>query len=226
MILDYELKLCKASWERVTGVKFCTSHTAKMKGIHSLSTWKGDNKYCRAYSKNKKNICYYCYVEGLAKFYGRQFVEKYKRNSEILKKQLLKVHLDLSRCKQKYYRFESFGDLSSMKQVMNYFQICYDNPTKRFALWTKNPWIIEWVIKEKGWGKPKNLNIIYSSRQLNKCDLRIFEKYDFIDKIFTVYDKNYIKKHHIEINCGARDCATCLKCYEENDIRIINEELK
>ena len=54
--------------------------------------------------------------------------------------------------------------------------------------------------------KPKNVNIIYSSMFINKqveCD------YPFVDKIFTVYDKDYIKDNKININCGGRSCLSC-----------------
>jgi hypothetical protein len=44
--------------------------------------------------------------------------------------------------------------------------------------------------------------------------------------VFTVYDKAYSKQHNVEINCGARNCLTCHKCYEHNDIFFVNETLK
>ena len=50
--------------------------------------------------------------------------------------------------------------------------------------------------------------------------------YDFIDKIFTVYDKDYISAHDVSINCGAKSCLTCHKCYVKSKIKYINEKLK
>ena len=50
--------------------------------------------------------------------------------------------------------------------------------------------------------------------------------YDFIDKIFTVYDKNYINARDVNINCGAKSCLTCHKCYVRSKTKYINEKLK
>ena len=75
-----------------------------------------------------------------------------------------------------------------------------------------------------GYKKPDNLNILISALYLNKSiDIA---KYNFADKIFTVYDKTYIEKNQIEINCGARDCMSWLKCYTKNNVKYINEKLK
>ena len=75
-----------------------------------------------------------------------------------------------------------------------------------------------------GYKKPENLNIIISSLFINK-QLNI-SNYNFADKVFTVYDKKTATDRNININCGARDCSTCLKCYTKNDIKVINELLK
>ena len=48
----------------------------------------------------------------------------------------------------------------------------------------------------------------------------------FADKVFTVYTKDYIEEHHIEINCGAKACLRCMLCYKHNDVKYINEVLK
>ena len=48
--------------------------------------------------------------------------------------------------------------------------------------------------------------------------------YEFIDKVFTVYDD--ANAGGVNINCGARDCATCGRCYLKNDTVFINEKLK
>ena len=35
-----------------------------------------------------------------------------------------------------------------------------------------------------------------------------FSQYEWADRVFTVYDKNYIKDHDVEINCGGRSCMS------------------
>lgn len=127
-----------------------------------------------------------------------------------------------------YFRFESFGDLASSIQVVNYFNMAKKNPQMHCALWTKNPWFIAYAIKEYGIEKPANLTILVSSYLVNVDMSAYFEKkgYDFIDKVFTVYDKKTAKENGIEINCGGRDCASCGRCYENIGGRVVNELLK
>ena len=78
---------------------------------------------------------------------------------------------------------------------------------------------------KKGETKPKNLNIVLSSLEMNQ--VTDFSQYEWADRVFTVYDKNYIKDHDVEINCGGRSCMSCLKCYRKsNKTFYINEKLK
>ena len=55
----------------------------------------------------------------------------------------------------------------------------------------------------------------------------------FVDKVFTVFEKEYAKEHGIEINCGTWDtnsldhrCKLCLKCYTLDDKTYYINELK
>jgi hypothetical protein len=121
-----------------------------------------------------------------------------------------------------YFRFESFGDLNNAIQVINYFNICKKNPGVKFALWTKNPDYIAEAIRA-GHEKPENLNIVLSSLFLNK---ERKTRYSFIDKVFTVYDPEFIQENKTEINCGAKNCFSCGLCYEKNGVRNIREKLK
>ena len=70
--------------------------------------------------------------------------------------------------------------------------------------------------------------IVFSSLFLNKESDAA--GYDFIDKVFTVYDENTIKNQGIEINCGARSCFKCRRCYMPNPdgvkVQQIRENLK
>jgi hypothetical protein len=103
-------------------------------------------------------------------------------------------------------------------QCANYFNICRKNPQTKFALFTKNPHIIKECI-DSGNKKPKNLQIIQSSLFIGKPQKKA---YDFVDKVFTVY----ADCEGVEINCGARNCFECHKCYTKNKIEYINEKLK
>jgi hypothetical protein len=50
--------------------------------------------------------------------------------------------------------------------------------------------------------------------------------FPFVDKVFTVYDPDFIEAENIDINCGARNCFDCGLCYEKNGVAVINEKLK
>ena len=116
---------------------------------------------------------------------------------------------------------EIIGDLINETQLINYFNICKKNPGTHFALWTKNPHIVKNVTDKIK--KPKNLQIILSSLFINhEVDI---SNMPYIDKVFTVYDQKTINEENIVINCGARNCLKCHKCYETG-VKIINEKLK
>jgi hypothetical protein len=142
-------------------------------------------------------------------------------NQRILTSSVLPMEL-LPTINNLYFRFEAFGDLNNDVQVMNYFNLCYKNPKTKFALWTKNPDFIQSAIV-KGYDKPENLNIVLSSLFINK---ERKTQYPFVDKIFTVYDPQYIEENNVSINCGSRNCFDCGLCYEKNNVTIINEKLK
>ena len=206
--------------KKINGLHFTTNHTGKMSGMASISTAVCNNERCKKNASIPGSICAKCYAATMAKrFPGME--KPLVQNQQILTSNILPDEL-LPVINVLYFRFEAFGDLNNDIQVINYFNICKKNPNVKFALWTKNPDYIAKAIKA-GHEKPENLNIILSSLFINK---ERKTRYDFVDKIFTVYDPQYIEKENIEINCGARNCFECGLCYNKNDIRIINEKLK
>lgn len=120
-----------------------------------------------------------------------------------------------------YFRLESFGDLINEIHFENYCNLCEKNPQTKFALWTKNPFIIDPVLKRRK--KPENLIIVQSSPFLN---VEIKPAYDFVDKVFTVYTKDFITDNNVQINCGKKRCMECKLCYEKNGCTYIREKLK
>ena len=194
-------------------------HTGKMKGMQSISTSCKTNPFCEEHAKVDGSICQKCYAQRQMKMYTNMSA-CFEKNAEILTNEILKDE-DLPKLNCQYFRFEAFGDLINKTQVLNYFNICKKNPGVKFALWTKNPWLITEVADQK----PDNLQIIVSSLFINSA-MQIGPSYTFVDKVFTVYDKKTIEKENIDINCGARNCLECHKCYEHNGIKYINERLK
>ena len=94
-----------------------------------------------------------------------------------------------------------------------------------FALFTKNPGFVSRAIRLIR--KPANVQIVLSSLFMNK---QARGNFPFVDKIFTVYDEQFIEKHGVQINCGARSCLGCQRCYLPNPngekVQQIREQVK
>lgn len=202
------------------GLHFTTKHSGKMSGMVSISTSVTTNERCKKNAQIKGSICEKCFASKQMRVFP-SMEKPMVENQRILTSSVLPMEL-LPTINNLYFRFEAFGDLNNDIQVMNYFNLCYKNPKTKFALWTKNPDFIESTIKQ-GYKKPENLNIVLSSLFINQ---ERKSKYDFVDKIFTVYDPTYIEENNVSINCGSRNCFECGLCYEKNNVTIINEKLK
>ena len=151
--------------------------------------------------------------------------ERLEDNADILTTRLLKDR-EIPVTNAAVFRFESFGDLYNITHLTNYVLICERNPYTHFGLWSKNIWILQELFNDCGIKKPDNLSIIVSSPMLNKTMELDREKYWFVDHVFTVYDKQFIKENDVDINCGARDCLGCQRCYHRNTEFYVNEKLK
>lgn len=206
--------------KRVSGLHFTVNHSGKMEGMVSISTSVTTNERCAKNAKIKGSVCEKCFA-ARQMAYQKNMVPPMVENQRILTSEILPLE-KLPIINNIYFRFEAFGDLNNDIQVINYFNMCYKNPRVKFALWTKNPDFIAEAIA-KGYEKPENLNIVLSSLFLNK---ERTNRYDFVDKVFTVYEKSYIAENDVEINCGARNCFSCGLCYEKNGVSVINEVLK
>ena len=209
-----------ANSRKHNGLHFTVNHSGKMSGMVSISTSVTTNARCEKNAQIKGSICEKCFAAKQMKVFP-SMEKPMVENQRILTTSVLPMEL-LPTINNLYFRFEAFGDLNNDIQVINYFNLCYKNPKVKFALWTKNPDYIESAIKQ-GYKKPDNLNIVLSSLFINQ---ERKSKYDFVDKIFTVYDPQYIEENKTPINCGARNCFDCGLCYEKNNVKLINEKLK
>ena len=205
------------------------NHTGKMKGMNSLSTSCLENPNCikRLENGSGNHICSYCFSEAQQK---RQKTtrEKMRRNTAILTERLFVV-AEMPFLNSSIFRLEAFGDLVNPTQARNYIRLAKRNPGTTFALWTKNPWILEEAIKAEG--KPGNMIVILSAELLDVQQPEILfrrmkNRFSFIDKMFLVYRPETVKAENIDINCGARSCMQCRKCYTPGTAEIIKEELK
>lgn len=194
-----------------------------MSGLQSLSTSVTTNPHCIARRAKGDSICAKCFAAAM--------MQRYKaldactiENGRILSAGLI-PDSQLPIIPVRYFRFEATGDLSSMIQAANYIRIAAKNPDTLCALWTKNPQYIQQAINA-GFVIPANLQIVLSSPLINKPIKST--RFDFVNKIFTVYDKTAAKGANI--NCGARSCLACGRCYRPNPdgakLQYINEVLK
>lgn len=212
-------KVSLAHWERETGIKFTKKHTAKMETVISLST-SPECGLCNKRANCDKSICKACYSRRMVKRF-KNLGAMLNRNDKLIKYNKLEIVPDLG--KYSIVRFEAFGDVETELQIANYFNIAMHNSNTHFALWTKNPWIVEKAINTYDLVKPSNLKIIGSSWFINKPMVDYYKTFDFIDNIFTVYDTDTNN-----INCGGKSCKECgYKCYHgTHTTYTINELLK
>lgn len=195
--------------------------TGKMEGIPSISTSCLENPICIERMKNGEAVCFHCFAAASLDRFKTAGIHAANNfhllNAMIIPDELLPRFRNVS-----IVRIESFGDVASVIQAINYLNICLANPSVTFAAWTKNAniWnaaIDEWLAGEK----PENLSLVYSSFKLNQpaAAAEYFTKdgRNNFDHVFTVFDKAAASTYGPEfITCGARDCATCRRCYKKD----------
>lgn len=198
----------------------------KLEGIDSVSSSACDNAICKKRMKNGSSICAKCYAN------TQQKLEKGLKEHNILNGIILKnILFPIKTLKylpifSKFLRIESFGDVENVTQARNYIRIIKAFPRKRCAIWSKN--LAIWAEAFRLEGKPKNATYVHSSLMINQPDTDALEKFDFIDHIFTVYDREHADK--VTINCGGKKCMDCIRkkknCYFKDGSTFINEILK
>lgn len=205
------------------GLHYTINHTGKMAGLQSLSSSIILNPNCVRRMQKHDSICSKCFAAAMMNRY-KDLDRCLQGNAPILTGSILPDSV-LPVIPSRYFRFEAYADLNNWIQFVNYRNIAAKNPDTLCALWTKNPHIIAQAL-ERGYTIPANMQIVLSSPLVNKPIKST--KYTFVNKIFTVYDKEASKG--VNINCGARSCLACGRCYRPNPegtkIQYINEVLK
>jgi hypothetical protein len=202
----------------------------KLAGFKAISTSQKGNCNCEKLSKIAGTICQKCYAHIYLNM-RRELRMAMAINYVILTQHLLEDD-EIPIIRTVFARIESFGDLEMVKnggliQSRNYTRIVKKNFRTYWGWWTKHPELMQKGIDAEG-GKPCNLKCVYSSPFINKEIVleKLREKCPCIDKIFTVFDKPFIKANNIQINCGSRDCWNCGICYTNNTIKYVREVLK
>lgn len=206
------------------GALWQTTHSGKMQGISSIGTSCANNPHCIARRQNGESVCSKCYASTYMKM-RHALKERLEDNAKLLSTRLLQAD-EVPIINDPIFRFESFGDLYNATHLENFLLICNANPNTKFALYTKNIWILDEVFNVKGIAKPENLSVVVSSPLLNKHIELDMNKYWFVDHVFTVYDKKFIADNDVNINCGAKSCFGCQLCYHTNTNFYVSEKLK
>jgi len=208
---------------------FCTDHGGKMADVISVSTSPLENPYCQERAKNNNSICSHCYSIQFNE-YRKDLRVKLARNTELFTTEIIPVNeWPVFPAFIEIFRLEAFGDLGNVIQAQNYINFAKANESGTynkcmFALWTKNIMLLKAAFKYTE--KPGNMIIIYSSPCVNRPTLKALD-IPFIDKVFTVWNnKETAADNHVTINCGARNCNTCRRCYSRRTAKLINELLK
>lgn len=181
-----------------------SKHEGKMEGFQSISVYP------------RCSCPLPCYAKRLLK-YRKTLRDALKINSRLLKFDL--PGDKIPRINAVYFRFNSFGELLNLTHLKNLCKIAEANERTTFTLWTKQYNLVEHAFSL--YERPKNLLIIYSSKELN-TPLNI-KDYKQCDKVFTVWEKS------VEPSDGfpcQKKCLECLMCYSRNKVKYINEEVK
>lgn len=196
----------------------CKDHDGKMLGMWSVSTSPFMNPYCIARHKNGNSICSKCFSIALNE-QRPELREKLERNTILWTTEIIPIEC-FPILPVTMFRFESFGDLNNIIQLVNYFNFCLVNPDVKFAIWTKNTFLFK-MARELGVIKPKNLEIVESAPLFNT---EIDPSDEWVDRVFVVYTKEYFEADFI--NCGLRKCIECQNCYNPNGPKVIKELVK
>lgn len=220
-------RLSIEEFEAYTGIMFSHNMSGKMEGVLAISTNCKANPYCKARLANGEGICASCFAQKTEKHYYELYANT-ALNAEILSTEIIPWEL-IPEINTDIVRIESFGDLINPTQAENYLRIIIKNPNVRFGWWTKNPNFIHIALRDYHNGEvPKNVQIVLSSLHLNE-EAKINPKFKyFISKVFTVYTPCYFNAMNIDmesfINCGARSCKQCQRCYNKEDYNVINKQ--
>ena len=204
-------------------LKVSTGLRGKMAGMTVITSACTTNPHCEKLAQIKGSICEHCYaMRGLSYMRGPR--EAYVKNGELLSAGIIPTR-ELPFINATYCRLESHGDIINETHLENYMRICRHNPQTTFVLWTKMYNLVYNYFKNHK--APKNFVLVISSLKVNQPMGEMLTRFKELGlkrvKLFTVYDKPYLKEHpEVPIQCHGKNCLKCLCCYASKE-EIINE---
>ena len=185
--------------------------SGKMADIGSINSSPLNNPFCLKMSKTD-TVCAACYSIKSLTTYRKNCNKSWSDNGRILSEKEHKVS-DMPRLNAAIFRIHSHGELINKTHARNIFRLAKRNPNTTFGFWSKRKDIL------KGMHVPKNVVMIYSNPKLDKVVTRPPAGFH---KVFNVVTDESVA----EINCGARDCMSCQRCYSRATTKVIVEKKK
>lgn len=207
--------------------------TGKLEDFWAVSSSVLMNPFCQGRAKCPGCICKDCYAAAGASRFA-PLAQALETNYLILTNFLLSeealatVAIPSSNGKG---RIEAHGDVANTIQAINYTRLVASHKHLDFGVWSKN---LEFYFEAfESEGKPDNESFIASSPIVNKV-MEVPEYMSrYVDHVFTVWEEEYAREHHININCGTWDtnaldhrCKNCLRCYDLTNADYYINELK
>ena len=174
------------------------------------------NPFCQAMQKCQGCVCAHCYSQSMLKGYRRNCAPAFEHNSKLLSQSTLEPK-QLPRIRRNdIARFHAHGELLGLRHMVNLVNIARKNPGVVFGFWTKRKDIVGRYFRS-GRTLPDNIVLIYSNPKLDKpCAVP-----KYFHKAFSV-----VTRDTGNVNCGARNCDTCRRCYSKNTETQIIELIK
>lgn len=219
-IMTYEMETALVNCIHVTTLD------GKLAGFYSISTSVLLNKRCAARALVAGSICSHCYaaisVENYDGLKQALDINYFILNNFLISDAAWETMLFPTT--NGYGRIESHGDVDSTTCAQNYIRLIRTHKYITFGAWTKN--IDYWTNAFNIENKPENMTFIVSSIMIGETITVPETTEKYVDHVFTVYNDVQIKRENININCGARDCNKCRRCYKNNTDYQISEKLK
>lgn len=185
----------------------------KMEGICSMNSNPLENDFCQKMAKTD-TICKACYSRKSLKSYRKGCGPAWSHNGRVLSEKDHEVS-DMPRVNAKIFRVHSHGELINRKHARNLYRLALRNPGVIFGFWTKR----RDIVRNCGMEKPANVVLIYSNPKLDRVMKKVPKGFD---KVFNVVSSEEVA----EINCGARSCMDCQRCYSFDTTAVIVEKKK
>ena len=195
--------------------------SGKLAGLNAINTSPNTNPFCQKMKENDCAICSKCYSIKMTQSYRKSADMVWQESGKILSNH----RFDPDRIpflNMAFLRISAHGELINETHFLNILAIAKGNPHCTVVMWTKRTDIVSNVLDRLPFMKPDNLIIIFSVPRIN--DTRQDPPKHF-DKTFSVVEPDHELAK--SVNCGARRCVACQKCYQkDNGITQLIEILK